>query len=147
LAKENSAMKGCRRYLVLVDFFGARFEGFAEELVAGTTSAALFLAHRAPTILRAWALRSSGVSFAQRALPPSDWIIFRCSRTVRSFLSFLSIFLYRRRGVSQIYRNCSFNIGNKPVDGSKTNPRTNSARGSRLHRWGQLAKPTSLKGI
>lgn len=80
-------MKGCRRYLVLGDFFAARFEGFAEELVAGTTSAALFLAHRAPTILRAWALRSSGVSCAQRALPPSDWMVFRCSRTVRSFLS------------------------------------------------------------
>jgi hypothetical protein len=28
--------------------------------------AAFFLAQRAPTILRAWALRSSGVSFAQR---------------------------------------------------------------------------------
>jgi hypothetical protein len=27
------------------------------------------------------------VSFAQRALPPSDWISLRCSRTVRSFLS------------------------------------------------------------
>jgi hypothetical protein len=78
------------RYL-FGDFFAARLEGFAEELVTGTTSAALFLAHRAPTILRAWALRSSGVSFAQRALPPSDWIIFKCSRTVRSFLSFLSI--------------------------------------------------------
>jgi hypothetical protein len=79
------------RYSVFGDFFAARFAGFAEELVAGTTSAALFLAHRAPTILRAWALRSSGVSFAQRALPPSDWIIFKCSRTVRSFLSLSSI--------------------------------------------------------
>jgi hypothetical protein len=27
------------------------------------------------------------VSFAHRALPPSDWIVLRCSRTVRSFLS------------------------------------------------------------
>ena len=96
--------------MFLGDFFAASFEGFAEELVAGTTSAALFLAHRAPTILRAWSLRSSGVSFAQRALPPSDWIIFRCSRTVRSFLSFLSIFLNRRQRVSQIYRNQSFKI-------------------------------------
>jgi hypothetical protein len=90
------------RYLFLSDWLVARFEGFTEELVAGTTSAALFLAHRAPTMLRAWALRSSGVSFAQRALPPSDWIVFRCSRTVRSFLSFLSIFLYRRGSVANI---------------------------------------------
>jgi hypothetical protein len=107
--KKNLKWQGLR-YSVFGDFFAARFAGFAEELVAGTTSAALFLAHRAPTILRAWALRSSGVSFAHRALPPSDWIIFRCSRTVRSFLSFLSIFLYRRLGVSQIYPNRSFNI-------------------------------------
>jgi hypothetical protein len=59
------------RYLYLGDFFAA-FECFAEDFVAGTTSVALFLAQRASTILRAWALRSSGVSFAQRALPPSD---------------------------------------------------------------------------
>ena len=98
------------RYLFFGDFFATRFEGFTEDVVPGTLSPALLLAQRAPTILRAWALRSSGVSFAHRALPPSDWIIFRCSRTVRSFLSFLSIFLYRRLGVSQIYRNRSFNI-------------------------------------
>ena len=85
-AQENSEMKRAA-YLFLGDFFAARFEGFAEDLVAGTISAALLLAQRAPTILRAWALRSSGVSLAQRALPPSDWIVFRCSRTVRSFLS------------------------------------------------------------
>jgi hypothetical protein len=120
------------RYL-FGDFFAARFEGFAAELVTGTTSAALFLAHRAPTILRAWALRSSGVSFAQRALPPSDWIIFRCSRTVRSFLSLLSIFLYRRGECRKYTGNHSFNIGNKTVDRLKNNARTNSARGSHLH--------------
>ena len=34
-------------------------------------------------------------------------VIFRCSRTVRSFLS---ISLYRRQEVSQIYRNRSLNI-------------------------------------
>jgi hypothetical protein len=95
------------RYLFLGDFFAERFEGFAEEAVVETTIAAFFLAQRAPTILRAWALRSSGVSFAQRALPPSDWIVFRCSRTVRSFLS---ISLYRRQGVSQIYRNQTLGI-------------------------------------
>jgi hypothetical protein len=83
------------RYLLLGDFFAVRFESFTEDVVAATTSAALFLAQRASTILRAWALRSSGVSFAHRALPPSDWIVFRCSRTVRSFLS---IFLYRGQG-------------------------------------------------
>ena len=99
--------------MFLGDFFAARFDGFAEDLVAGTTSAALFLAHRAPTILRAWALRSSGVSFAQRALPPSDWIIFRCSRTVRSFLSLLSIFLYRRG-------ECRKYIGNQSFDNEIT---------------------------
>jgi hypothetical protein len=99
-------MKG-GAYLFLGDFFAAPFEGFAEDVVAGTTSATLLLAQRASTILRAWALRSSGVSFAQRALPPSDWIILRCSRTVRSFLS---IFIYRRQGVSQIYRNQPFKI-------------------------------------
>ena len=95
------------RYLFLGDFFAERFEGFAEEVVVETTTAVFFLAQRAPTILRAWALRSSGVSFAQRALPPSDWIVFRCSRTVSSFLS---ISLYRRQGVSQIYRNQASNI-------------------------------------
>jgi hypothetical protein len=47
------------------------------------------------------------VSFAQRALPPSDWIVLRCSRTVRSFLT---IFPYRRQRVSQIYRNPSFSF-------------------------------------
>src|SRR5260221_10491899 len=93
------------RYLFCGDFFAERFEGFVEEVVVETTTAAFFLAQRAPTILRAWALRSSGVSFAQRALPPSDWIVFKCSRTVRSFLS---IFIYRRQGVSQIYRNQPF---------------------------------------
>ena len=83
------------RYLFLDDFFDACFGGFAEEVVAGTTSAAFFLAQRAPTILRACALRSSGVSLAQRALPPSDWIVLRCSRTVRSFLT---IFITEGRG-------------------------------------------------
>ena len=78
------------RYLFLGDFFAERFEGFAEQVVVETTTAAFFFAQRAPTILRAWALRSSGVSFAQRALPPSDWIVLRCSRTVRSFLSIFS---------------------------------------------------------
>jgi hypothetical protein len=99
-------MKGLR--YSFSDFFAARFEGFVEEVVAGTTSAALFLAHRAPTILRACALRSSGVRFAQRALPPSDWIIFRCSRTVRSFLSFFFIFLYRRGECRKYTGNQSF---------------------------------------
>ena len=87
------------RYLFLGDFFAARFGGFAEEVVAGTTSPAFFLAQRAPTILRAWALRSSGVSFAQRALPPSDWIVLRCSQTVKIFLKH---FHNRRQGMSQI---------------------------------------------
>jgi hypothetical protein len=41
------------RYLLFGDFFAALFGGFAEEVVAGTTSAAFFLAQRAPTILRA----------------------------------------------------------------------------------------------
>src|SRR5580704_11200540 len=92
------------RYLFLGDFFAGRFEGFAEEVVVETTTVAFFLAQRAPTILRAWALRSSGVSFAQRALPPSDWIVFRCSRTVRSFLSIS----FTAAGVTQIYRKLVF---------------------------------------
>lgn len=88
-------------------FFAACFKGFAEDVIAGVTSPALFLAQRTATIFRAWALLSSGVSFAQRALPPSDWIVLRCSRTVRSFLT---IFPYRRQRVSQIYRNPSFSF-------------------------------------
>ena len=79
------------RYLFLDDFFAAFLGGFAEGVVVGPTSVAFFLAQRAPTILRAWALRSSGVSLAQRALPPSDWIVFKCSRTVRSFLSIFNL--------------------------------------------------------
>ena len=101
------------RYLFFGDFFATGFEGFTEDVVPGTLSPALLLAQRAPTILRAWALRSSGVSFAHRALPPSDWIIFRCSRTVRSFLSFLSIFLYRRG-------ECRKYIGNQSFDNEIT---------------------------
>ena len=96
--QEYSGIEGVR-YLFLGDFFAARFGGFAEEVVAGTTSAAFFLAQRAPTILRAWALRSSGVSFAQRALPPSDWIVLRCSQTVKIFVKH---FHNRRQGMSQI---------------------------------------------
>ena len=42
------------RYLFSGDFFAERFEGFAEEVVIETTTAAaFFLAQRAPTILRA----------------------------------------------------------------------------------------------
>ena len=85
-------------------FLRADFLGF---VAGGGTSDVILFAQRAATILRAWALRSSGVSFAQRALPPSDWIVFKCSRTVRSFFS---IFIYRRQGVSQIYRNQSLYI-------------------------------------
>jgi hypothetical protein len=98
------------RYLFLDDFFATRLGGFAEGVVVGATPAAFFLAQRAPTILRAWALRSSGVSLAQRALPPSDWIVFKCSRTVRSFLS---IFNLPQAGVSQIYRNQYLSIERK----------------------------------
>jgi hypothetical protein len=51
------------------------------------TDDARFFDQRAITALRACSLRCSGVRPAHRALPPSDWMVLRCSRNVNSFLA------------------------------------------------------------
>ena len=93
-AQENIEVKGCAICSWAISLPLALVP-LRRRLSQGQVSTAFFLAQRAPTILRACALRSSGVRLAQRALPPSDWIVLRCSRTVRSFLT---IFITEGRG-------------------------------------------------
>jgi hypothetical protein len=118
------------RYLFLGDFLAARFDGFAEELVAGTTSPALF-----------WPIAlllscAPGRFVPQESALPSGPYLRQIGPSLdvheRSDVFYLFwAFSFTAGGECRKYTGIAASTSrNKPADDSRTNPRTNSARGS-----------------